>query len=215
MKKKSNIIQFDLLNQWYDTTLGLQVLHHEITNLADELPELFGYYIVQLGGPNNKKILASSNINNKIILHKNIELSIDKPLLSQEKVDVMVAMHALECTAQPSILLDQIYDALIPNGYLIIFGFNPYSSLGIKYLLSKNKPLPWLENWTSPGAMRDLLKKHDFTVLGKPKQLLQSYFATSYMLVAQKITLATMPITNPRKTLPALASYGTLTSREN
>jgi len=215
MEKKSNIIQFNILNQWYNTPLGLQILKHEIISLSNELPELFGYYIVQLGGPDNNKILASSSINNKIILNKNIKPSIDKPLLSKEKVDIIVAMHALECTMQPNILLDQIYDAIIPNGHLIVFGLNPYSKLGIKSLLSKNKLLPWLENWISPSRMCTLLKKHGFTVLGNPKQLLKSYFDASYILVAQKFTMATVPITNSRETLPILASYGTLATREN
>lgn len=215
MEKKPSIIQFDNLNQWYKTTLGAQILKHEITSLSNELPELFGYYIVQLGGPDNNKILASSSINNKIVLNKNIKLSINKPLLSKEKVDVLVAMHALECITQPNTLLEQMYDALIPNGHLIVFGFNPYSKLGIKSLLSKNKPLPWLENWISPGRMRILLKKHGFTVLGNPKQLLKPYFGPSYMLVAQKFTMATARITNSREVLPALASYGTLATREN
>jgi len=215
MKKIANIIQFDALNQWYNTPLGLQVLKHEITNLSDELPELFGYYLVQLGGPDNDKILTSSTINNKIILNKNIELSADKSLLSNEKVDVIVAMHALECTTTPNILLDQIYNALVPNGHLIVFSLNPYSKLGIKSLLGKNKLMHWLENWINPGRMRALLKKHDFTVLGNPKQLLDPYFEVSYMLVAQKITMAPAPITKHVEVLPAIAAYGTLATREN
>lgn len=215
MRKKSNIIQFDVLNQWYNTPLGSQILKHELTSLSNELPELFGYYLVQLGGPANAEILASSNINNKIILNKNIELSINKPLLSQEKIDVIVAMHALECTVQPTILLDQIYNALIPNGYLVILGLNPYSLLGIKSLISKKKSIPWLKNWISSGRMRILLKKNGFTVLENRDQLLKPYFEASYILVAQKFTMITVPITNSVEALSRLASYGTLTSREN
>lgn len=215
MEKKSNVIQFNTLNQWYNTPLGLQILKQEITSLSNELPELFGYYLVQLGGPDNDKILASSNINNKIILNKNIKLSIDNPLLSKNKVDVVVAMHALECTTKPNILLDQIYDALVPNGYLIVFSLNPYSKLGIKSLLGKNKLMHWLENWISPGRMRALLKKHEFIVSGNLKQLLDPYFEVSYMLVAQKITMAPVPIINHTEVLPVMASYGTLATREN
>ena len=210
MKKLSNILQFDALKQWYHTPLGKQILTRELSALSKILSELFGYIIAQLGGPDNHQVLAASKINNKIIINKNLTLAIDKPILSQEKIDVMIAMHALECTTMPHILLEQIYQALIPNGYLIILGLNPYSKLGISSLLSRNQPIPWRKKWITPGKMHQLLKQHGFVMTNHSQSLIKAYCASNYILVAQKLTPATIVATNPIAALPEVDTYATL-----
>lgn len=58
------------------------------------------------------------------------------PLL-RESVDLVVLLHAIECTALPRALLGEIERVLVPEGNVIVLALNPYS--------------PWRLRWMGSG----------------------------------------------------------------
>jgi SAM-dependent methyltransferase len=213
-----------VLNKWYQTPLGCALLKAELGGLADVLPQMFGYYIAQIGGPtNNNEILATSPIHNHILINSNI-VPTNKSLLIQchldelpflpESIDVFVLFHTLEFANNPKAILNEIYTSLIPYGYVVIFGFNPYSLWGLAYSWETPKEAPWSGNWISPGHIRQWLSKTGFSIGdyktfyfrppgNKPNKLLfmegigqffWPYCGASYMYVAQKIITTLTPI---------------------
>lgn len=187
---------------------------------------MFGYYIVQIGGPtSNNEILASSTIHNHIVVNPAISLNqnvlaiqckLEELPFLPKSIDVMVLIHILEFVSNPTIIIKEIYDALIKGGYLIIFGFNPYSLWGITKLIKNSKESIWQGKWITPSKLQHLLSTTNFNVgdyqtfyfrsptcqtkklsfaetLGK---LFCPYFGASYMMVAQKASRLITPITN-------------------
>jgi SAM-dependent methyltransferase len=214
------------INQWYQQPLGAALLKAELTGLADILPQIFGYYIAQIGGPtNNNKFLAASPIHNHIIVNlktststKNnpltIQCQLDELPFSPESIDATVIFHALEFEQNPKTILKEIYTSLIPGGYAIVFGFNPYSLWGITHLFKKQNKAPWSGNWIGPGHMRKWLAKIGFTIgdyktfyfrppsnntkkllfLEGIGQIFWPYCGASYMFVAKKTVAGLTPI---------------------
>ena len=133
---------------------------------------------------------------------------------------------SLEFEKHPKTIINEIYNALIPNGHAIIFGFNPYSLWGITSLWKKSREIPWKGNWITPYRMRKWLnnvgfnigdyktfyfrppsnKPNNFLFLEGIGQIFWPYWGASYMIVAQKNVPGLTPIkpllfTNPFKNI--------------
>ncbi|CAL7964235.1 Generic methyl-transferase [Gammaproteobacteria bacterium] len=221
------------LAEWYKKPVGAVLLQSELVGLSSILPQIFGYYIIQIGGPiSNDEVLATSHIHNHIIVNPDTATPNDSPAVRcqldelpflPDSIDAAVLFHVLEFAQNPKAILKEIYTTLMPNGYAIIFGFNPYSLWGMTPLWQKQKEVPWLGNWISPGHMRHLLAKIGFSIgdyktfyfrppntstgqllfLEGLGQIFWPYCGASYMFVAQK-TLATL---TPIKPLFSFVKY--------
>jgi SAM-dependent methyltransferase len=229
------------LTEWYKKPIGSALLQYELAGLSSILPQIFGYYIMQIGGPiNNDKALAKSHIHNRIIVNPSatspnnllvVQCQLDELPFLPGSIDAAVLFHVLEFVQNPKTILKEIYTTLIPNGYAIIFGFNPYSLWAIASLWRKQKEIPWLGNWISPRHMRYLLAKTGFRIgdyktfyfrplntnaeqllfLEGLGQIFLPYCGASYMFIAQKTLTTPTPIKplfsfvkyfKPAKTLP-------------
>ncbi|MDA3807363.1 MAG: methyltransferase domain-containing protein [Thiomicrorhabdus sp.] len=130
------------LNQWYSTGSGRAVLAQEKVLVESAIQNLFGYFIVQLGVPSSEHLIASSRIKYKLLIdpilehesteaHKDphchlIRADLDYLPIGKEKADVVLLPHTLEVAADPYYLLRQVDSMLVPEGHVIITGFNPY-----------------------------------------------------------------------------------------
>ncbi|EKE01115.1 MAG: generic methyl-transferase [uncultured bacterium] len=230
----SEISTISAINKWYQTPLGAALLKAELVGLADVLPQIFGYYIAQIGGPtDNNEILAASRINNRIIVNPysaapingslTVQCQLDELPFLPESIDAFVLFHILESASNPKAILKEIYTSLMPNGYVIIFGFNPYSLWGLTSPWKKTNKAPWSGNWIGPGHMRKWLSKIGFSIgdyktfyfrppNNNPEKLLfmeglgqifWPYCGASYMIVAQKTVAPLTPI----RPLLSLAKY--------
>lgn len=214
-------ISIAAINTWYRQPLGIALLKAELSGLAAVLPQIFGYYIVQIGGPNDSELLAASPIHNRILVNQEpapsgfyqIKCYLEELPFLPESIDVVVLFHLLEFSPQPLTILQEIYTALIPNGYVIIFGFNPYSLWGLAPLWQK-KDTPWFGSWLSSRQVRHDLAKLGFTIgdyktfyfrppsnntgnflaLEGIGQIFWPYSGASYMFVAQKTISGLTPI---------------------
>ena len=212
------------LNEWYQKPIGVDLLRSEILGLESILPQIFGYYIMQIGGSTDKKMLATSPIHNHIFINpdknhpisKNslaIQCQLDELPLAPESIDAAILFHILEFTRNPKTILKEVYTSLMPNGYAIIFGFNPYSLWGVAPLWKKQKEIPWQGKWISPGCMRHLLDAVGFSIgdyktfyfrppnnnecllfLEGIGQIFWPYCGASYMFVAHKNIIPLTPV---------------------
>jgi SAM-dependent methyltransferase len=79
-------------------------------------------------------------------------------------IDLLVLPHAFECTGAPHQVLREVERVLVPEGRVVISGFNPWSLWGAR------NAMPGMEAWlprpasaqVSPSRMRDWLKLMSF-----------------------------------------------------
>lgn len=172
MQNKSNI--YYQLNKWYHNQLGQIVLLAERYELEKVLPHFFGYYLVQLGGPEELDWLKTSPIKHHIqinpMVKKSVENSViqslfsDLPFLS-ESIDAILLPHLLDFIEKPFSILQESVRVLIPDGHIIILGFNPVSLWGMWWLAKhKRDRIPWQGHFHRIGLVRHWLNQLDCEV---------------------------------------------------
>jgi SAM-dependent methyltransferase len=161
------------LQEWYQSPLGQALLHAEKIGLDQVLPLIFGYYLLQMNGPSNPDFLNSCLIHTHITASPNIPNNPSDNFINcnfnelpflPNSLDAVIIFHLLEFSDNPKTILNEVYNALIPGGTLIVFGFNPRSLWGLARKLNKNKSAPWNAKFISTWHLRRLLGDTGFNV---------------------------------------------------
>lgn len=163
------------LPPWYDSPLGKLFGTAESACLKTVMPALFGYHLVMVGMYNDAwELFADTPIMHQWQLeafqpaNKTVDLLADPAVLplATESVDAVVLPHTLEFATSPHEILREVDRVLIPDGYVIIMGFNPFSLWGIsRLLLAKPQITPWDGRFLSVTRMRDWLALLGFETL--------------------------------------------------
>lgn len=173
--EKHNDLQPDF-REWFGTGLGSYLLHQEEELLARILPELFGYHALQIGQVVPGNMLAASRIRHRCVVDVAAS-SIDglSPLCAQpeqlpfakDSLDLVFIHHGLDGAPSPHALLREAARVLIPEGHLLIVGFNPWSLWGLWRMFRLPwAELPWLRRPLGPQRLADWLTLLNFEVVG-------------------------------------------------
>ena len=131
------------LHSWYRKPLGKLFAKAEAATLASLLPALFGYHILAIGAPSGLNMLSASPISRQYHLDcvqapegELVNLAANPACLpvASDSIDVVVACHVLEFSVEPQLVLKEIDRILIPEGHVVILGFNPWSLWGLRAL---------------------------------------------------------------------------------
>ena len=214
------------LRSWYQRPLGRLLAEAELSALEAELPTLFGYHLLVLDPPWEHCHLENSRIPHHVI--QSVEPltqqqaglgghTEDWPIMS-DTIDAIVLPHTLEITGDPHQVLREADRSLIPDGHLVIIGFNPRSLWGMRRVLTrKRQQMPWDTQFLSMNRIKDWLRLLGFDTLHAhylfqrpPMQnvrLLEKmrltgsagiygrkYLSGSYILVARKRTVVLTPL---------------------
>ncbi len=181
-QKRSYSQRRDALNHWYCGYTGQQFLALAQPRLEALLADLFGYYLLQVGELGSVDLLGQSRIKQRVILddsgrehpqpHPLLPCEVDKLSIVTDSVDVVVLPHTLEIHDNAHQILREVDRILVPEGHVLVMGFNPYSLWGGTMWLQKSVGrLPWQGHFLSPGRVKDWLK-----LLGYEIEHMESYF---------------------------------------
>ncbi|MBZ2207605.1 class I SAM-dependent methyltransferase [Massilia soli] len=165
------------LDGWLKSPAGIYVRQWEQACLDELTVDIFGYNAVQVGLP-QIDALAANRMPNKwqaatrlshlddVALaagNKQIAVALDfaeLPFASQS-LDLVVMPHVLEFAAEPHQVLREVERVLIPEGQVIICGFNPASLWGLRQSvrrITRSPYLPVAGEFISLPRMKDWLK---------------------------------------------------------
>ncbi|MBP9722798.1 MAG: class I SAM-dependent methyltransferase [Gammaproteobacteria bacterium] len=166
-------------NYWLTGFLGKEFYCEEISLLQDKISNIFGFHILQIGTESLDYLSSLSDqlkINHRIVLSEK-KIKIPKVTssvlnckaqaipLDSNSIDAVLIAHGLEFSSDPHSLLREVDRILLPEGYVIILGFNPWSFWGLKKKLSfKNKIYPWHGKWLSSYRICDWLSLLNYDV---------------------------------------------------
>src|SRR5450631_1552511 len=116
------------LTRWLETPQGGYLLEWEERQLDLIVADIFGYNAVQLGLPACDFLRA-----NRMVLRvaagqeKGVALATDfaQLPLATASVDLVVMPHVLEFATDPHQILREVERVLMPEGHIVICGFNP------------------------------------------------------------------------------------------
>lgn len=148
---------------WQLTRYGEYIVNTEAEILAQWLPRLFGYRMVLLGARLQplEHCLRQSPIRQRIwidnaVAHCGLQCDILTRMstlpLKSDSVDLAVLFHALDTAEDPRRLIREVERILIPEGRVIIFGFNPYSFVGMWRLLGRSRSAQEISSHIQVGS---------------------------------------------------------------
>ncbi len=170
------IIESTHWSTWLRTPAGAYVLDWE-QRCADEVTaDCFGYHALQLG------LSQLQALRHNRMLHRWCALGPAEPgdadlrtapcalPFADDSLDLVVLPHALELSPDPHATLREVARVLVPEGRVLILGFNPNSLWGWRYrrarLLrrcwSADLFLPEHADLIGPGRLRDWLQLLNF-----------------------------------------------------
>jgi SAM-dependent methyltransferase len=156
------------IDTWLQTPQGRYVMAWEQARVDTMVADVFGYNALQLGLP-QLDLLGQ----NRIPLRQTAGESGDVDVLcdlrqlpfSAHSIDLVVMPHVLEFHDDPHRILREVERVLIPEGQLIITGFNPFSLWGLRRRLPNgSNNFPWTGDYISVQRLKDWLQLLGFEV---------------------------------------------------
>jgi SAM-dependent methyltransferase len=161
------------LAEWFDTAPGQYVLRWELAQFDAVLADVFGYHALQVGFP-ELDLLRANRMPFKAYVGSEMPSAQDAarwqactvaypealPFESQS-IDLLVLPHAFECTDAPHEILREVERVLVPEGRVVISGFNPWSLWGVRNRMPGMEP--WLPH--APSAQVSLARVKDWLKL--------------------------------------------------
>ena len=126
------------LPDWFKTPLGQYLLEKERSYLDDVTPDIFGFHALQLGLP-EVDLLRESRIAHRMCTAASGEPDLyarchELPIATQS-IDLVVLPHVLEFAEEPHAILREVDRVMMPEGRIVILGFNPWSLWGLRSAL--------------------------------------------------------------------------------
>lgn len=156
------------LQEWLATPLGQYLLEKERAYLDDVTPDIFGYHALQLGMP-EVDLLRESRIAHRVRVaaaeHPDVYAKCHELPLATQSIDLVLLPHVLEFATEPHAVLREVDRVMMPEGRLVIVGFNPWSLWGLRSALgfSRNE-FPWNGRFVSLLRVKDWLALLGFDV---------------------------------------------------
>jgi len=167
------------MRDWFANTPGRWFQAEERFQLAKVLPNLFGYHLLQLGDLFSRECLTTTRIPHCMILDewqtektpsgersRSSICGIPEQLpVATDCLDVVLMPHTLEFSDDPHQILREVDRILIPEGHVVILGFNPWSPWMLWNLVLgwRGKP-PWCGRLIRRGRTTDWLQLLGFDI---------------------------------------------------
>ncbi len=215
--------------------MGLSLLAVESIAAEQALDQLFGLNAIQVGcwGAPDQFLRHARTRKQSLIASRAAPgvAAISRPsalAIESDSVDVVVLPHTLETDPEPHKVLREADRVLVGDGHLLILGFNPYSSWGLRHAASRGRfpagvaqliPERRLHDWLSllgmevsesirhlhlPPIDHEPVQRR-LAGMGSLGQRLVSPLPGAYMLVAQKRVYSVTALRPQWKTKPRVA----------
>lgn len=158
------------ISDWLDSPGGRYVLAWEMGQFDSAVDDVFGFNAVQVGLPHIDFLRE-----NRIAFKARIGAETGGALradpwklpLASQSIDLIVLPHVLEFSAHAHQILREAERVLMPEGSIVISGFNPVSLWGAKRAMRRRGPdYPWCGKFIGLLRLKDWLALLGFELNG-------------------------------------------------
>jgi SAM-dependent methyltransferase len=160
-----------MLSKWFHTPAGRYILDWEQGQFDSAIEDVFGFNAVQIGLP-EIDFLRESRIALKVRAGTQAGSALlteaGKLPLASQSIDLVLLPHVLEFAEQPHQILREAERVLMPEGSIVISGFNPLSLWGAKraFVRRDERPVPWCGRFLGLLRLKDWLSLLGFELNG-------------------------------------------------
>ena len=155
---------------WLDTPIGAYLLAQEQTLFDDLVSDIFGFNALQLGFL-QADLLRNSRIPFALKASEtqgNLLCETQQLPIASNTMDLVLLPHTLDFSVSPQQTLREVERVLMPEGHIIIAGFNPLSTWGMRRFVSKrcsSSSALWHAHFLSALRIKDWLNLLGFEVV--------------------------------------------------
>lgn len=160
-----------LLESWFATPAGKEILRQEQELVDEALSTLFGFYLLQISACRNLLSCEKSKVRHIFPLGPLQGSGIigitseDELPVETESVDVVLLHHTMEYSPCPHQLLREVSRVVVGSGHLVIVSFNPFSCIGLWSLAGRVRTRSiWNNRLLSLSRLADWLELVDFRI---------------------------------------------------
>lgn len=155
-------------HEWLQTPLGSYLLAQEQALYDAAVADLFGFNALQLG-MTDVDLLQHCRIPYRIRAGEQgrpaIMCEATQMPFAANSVDLLLLPHVLEFSSNPHDTLREAERILLPEGHVVISGFNPASLWGMRRLFNRRGGYPWEGKFISLLRLKDWLALLGFEVV--------------------------------------------------
>lgn len=147
---------------WLQTPPGQYVLQWERARHDLLVADIFGFNALQLSLPRidflraNRMPLRFRCDDGRFTGESDVCSDLHFLPFAANSIDLVVLPHTLEFDQNPHQVLREVERVLVPEGHVIVTGFNPYSLWGARRKLSRRQSLPpWRGQYISVSRLKD------------------------------------------------------------
>ncbi len=159
------------MDEWLETPLGRYLIEREQDCFDQAVADVFGFNALQLGlvqcdllrtNRMPVRLAAAAEFQGRVKARAEPE---SLPFASQ-CIDLLLLPHVLEFSEHPHQILREVERVLMPEGLVIISGFNPISLWGLpRYFPVGRRDYPWGGDFISLLRIKDWLALLGFEVV--------------------------------------------------
>src|SRR5262245_54761567 len=151
------------LQAWFDTPLGSYLLGCEQAYFDREVADVFGFNAFQFGLSRHDFLRA-----NRMPFHCRVDApgapDADAKIradfrafpISANSADLVLLPHVLEFSDNPHQVLREVTRVLMPEGHVIVSGFNPWSLWGARQAFDRKRDeVPWRGQFINLPRLKD------------------------------------------------------------
>ena len=165
-------------DRWLDTPLGAAVLDREIRMLQEELADVVGFELLQLGRWGDSAALCSgARTQHRTLIapdangSRSIRAQFDALPIATGSVEAALLPHTLEHADRPHLLLREVDRVLVADGNVIICAFSPWGPWGARHFVARGNFPPHAARMMSERRTRDWLSLLGFEIVSARRYL--------------------------------------------
>ena len=164
----SNLMDDPLTPDWFETPLGRYLLAAEQTYFDAEVVDVFGFNAFQLGFSRFDFLRANRMpFRCRVGDDGPVRIRADAtqlPILGN-CADLVLLPHVLEFSDNPHQVLREVSRILMPEGHVIVAGFNPWSLWGTRrYYAADRDEFPWRGQFIGLPRLKDWMALLGFEI---------------------------------------------------
>lgn len=196
---------------WEQLPVGPELKSHVEDCLSEGSRRFFGYHFVKVGCLSGEINLPTCtikhivNIVNPACVSKvkanTASLLVADPHdlpLAENSVDAFLLAHELDFSRDPHQIVREVARSLIPNGHLVVVGFNPFSLAGLlRFLPLKSNTMMREARFFSTMRIKDWLHLLGFEVIEQHQLVFSSLMLkrkSPFLLKLEKLCRKYLPI---------------------
>jgi SAM-dependent methyltransferase len=170
------------VHEWLRGPLGARLYAIERKLVSEALAQVFGWQLLQIGlWGDDDALIADARTQRKAVLawHGSrartddglIRSRTDSLAIQSDAADAVLLPHTLEYEPDPHEILREVGRVLAGEGHLIVLGFRPFSSWGMRHLFARDGFPPGLDRLIGERRLRDWLKLLGFEIVDSRRYL--------------------------------------------